>query len=121
MSEREPFVKVQVTFEVNLYYGRLAKPYDKEGNWLVYFRDQFTTTWVDNDNLRPGEYIVIKDARVLPSEQFDGVSGQQVRALLPRHFRTLVKRGVPKKYNMVNTFLPRPDYAQSAQDLDYKR
>lgn len=40
---------------------------------------------------------------------------------MPRHFRTLVKKGVHKKYNMVNTFLPRPNYAQSAQDLDYKR
>lgn len=68
MSEREPYVRIQVTFEVNLYYGRLAKPYDKEGNWLVYFKDQFTTTWIDNDSLRPGEYIVVKDARVLPSE-----------------------------------------------------
>lgn len=68
MSESEPFVKLEVTFEVSLYYGRLAKPYNKDGNWLVYFKDQFTTTWNDNDNLRPGEYIYVKDVKVLPSE-----------------------------------------------------
>lgn len=68
MSEQQPFVRIQVVFECNLYYGRLSKPYDKQGNWLLYFKDQFTTTWTDHDRLRPGEYIVVKDATVLPPE-----------------------------------------------------
>jgi hypothetical protein len=68
MSEREPFVRVQLTFELNLYYGRINKPFKGEDTWLLYFKDQFTDAWLNHKHLRPGEYIIVTDAKVLPSE-----------------------------------------------------
>lgn len=68
MSEREPFVRVQVTYELKLYYGRIAEPYSTSDNWLVYFKDQFTNAWLNHKMLRPGEYIAIVDAKLLPPE-----------------------------------------------------
>jgi len=68
MSEQQPFVRIQVTYELNLYYGRVAKPYAVDGNWLLFLKDQFTTAWINSEMLRPGEYIHVVDAKVLPPE-----------------------------------------------------
>lgn len=68
MSEQDHFMKIQVTYELRLYWGRLDEPHKQEGNWLLYFKDQFTKAWTDKDGLRPGEYVYIKDVKVLPPE-----------------------------------------------------
>lgn len=68
MSERESFITFEVTFELRLYNGRLDEPLRKGENWLLYFRDQFSNTWADEDRLRPGEHIFVKNVNILPPE-----------------------------------------------------
>jgi hypothetical protein len=66
MEEQEHFIRVQITIELNLYHGRLAMPLN--GNYLIYFKDQFTKQWTDESQLRPGEYIYLVDEHILPPE-----------------------------------------------------
>ena len=68
MEEQEHFIKVQVTIELNLYHGRLAMPLDRQGNFLLYFKDQFTKGWTDESGLRPGEYIYLVDEQIISPE-----------------------------------------------------
>ena len=68
MEEPERFIRVQVTIELNLYHGRLAMPLNKNSNYLIYFKDQFTKLWTDESQLRPGEYIYLVDDKILPPE-----------------------------------------------------
>jgi hypothetical protein len=52
-------IKLQVTFEVNLFDGRLEKPYAAEHNWDLWFYDQFIRTPLNDEYLRPEEYIKV--------------------------------------------------------------
>lgn len=62
------FVRLQVTFDVKLYTGRMDPPYHGDDTWLLFLKDAFTSSWVKHDMLRPGEYIVVKNVNVLPPE-----------------------------------------------------
>ena len=66
MSQQDPFISIQVTFECRLYHGRLNTPLSLENNFLLYIRDQFTKGWLDRNQLRPGEEICIIDAKIIP-------------------------------------------------------
>lgn len=66
MSEQEHFVSIQVTFECRFYNGRLNTPLSLENNFLLYIRDQFTRSWIDRTELRPGEHIYVINAEVIP-------------------------------------------------------
>ena len=68
MEEQEHFIRVQITVELNLYNGRLAMPLNKNSNYLIYFKDQFTKLWTEESQLRPGEYIYLVDEQILPPE-----------------------------------------------------
>jgi hypothetical protein len=51
--------KLQLTFEVCVYDGRIEPPYDAESNWDLWFYDNFIRSCLNSDGLRPGEYIKI--------------------------------------------------------------
>jgi hypothetical protein len=65
---KEQFVRLQVTFELKLYHGRMDPPYKEEDTWLLYIRDQFTDSWINDEMLRPGEYVYVANVKVLPPE-----------------------------------------------------
>jgi hypothetical protein len=65
MIEQEHFQTIEVTFELRLYHGRLNEPFKKGENWLLYFKDQFSNTWANEGRLRPGEYIYVKDTKMI--------------------------------------------------------
>ena len=52
-------IKLKVTFEVNLHEGRIEPPYDAEHNWDLWFYDQFVRTALNEEYLRPGEYMKV--------------------------------------------------------------
>jgi hypothetical protein len=62
---QDPFISIQVTIECRLYNGRLQTPLILEDSFLLYIRDQFTTCWLDRNQLRPGEDIRVIDATII--------------------------------------------------------
>jgi len=52
-------IKLRVTFEVNVYEGRLSAPFGAESNWDLWFYDNFVKSALNSDDLRPDEYIKV--------------------------------------------------------------
>jgi hypothetical protein len=61
-------IKLQLTFEVNVYDGRIEPPYDSESNWDLWFYDNFIRSCLNSDDLRPGEYIKVLECIELSEE-----------------------------------------------------
>jgi hypothetical protein len=59
-------VKLQLTFEVCVYEGRLEPPYDSESNWDLWFYDNFIRSALNSEYLRPHEYIKVLECKQLP-------------------------------------------------------
>jgi hypothetical protein len=59
-------VKLQLTFEVCVYEGRIEPPYAAEHNWDLWFYDQFIRTALNDEYLRPGEYIKVLECEEVP-------------------------------------------------------
>jgi hypothetical protein len=59
-------IKLQVTFEVHLYEGRLAEPYASNANWDLWFYDNFVNTALNDSMIRPNEYIKVVECIELP-------------------------------------------------------
>lgn len=52
------FIKIQLTFDITLYEGRLEKPYE-DSLWDLWFHDEFLGFAINDQYLRPGESITL--------------------------------------------------------------
>lgn len=60
-------IKLRVTFEVNLYEGRLSAPFGDDSNWDLWFYDNFVKSALNSEDLRPDEYIKVAGFEELPN------------------------------------------------------
>lgn len=62
-------IKLRLTFEVNVYDGRIDPPYDAASNWDLWFYDNFIRSALNSDDLRPGEYITVLECKDISNEE----------------------------------------------------
>jgi len=67
-EESMAMTKLQITFEVRVYDGRIEPPYDEESNWDLWFYDNFIKSALNFEGLREGEYIKIVECREVPDD-----------------------------------------------------